>query len=103
MQPMMAIFTPLRWLVDSRIFRRGALQVEEGAAAGGTCDVVGLEDAVADRLEDVEGKAHARAGAGLAADEDGVANAVAKERTDVGRGAEHGIKHVRHDAGRGAG
>src|SRR5271169_4952569 len=38
-------------------FRRGGLEIEERAATGGTRDVVGLEDAVADRLQDVESKA----------------------------------------------
>ena len=82
-------------------FRRGGLQVEERAAAGGTGDVVGLEDAVADRLQDVEGEADAGAGARLAADEDGVADAVAEQRADVGGGAEHGVEHVGLRAGRG--
>ena len=90
----MAILTPLRWLVASRILAVVALQIEQGAAAGGAGDVVGLEDAVADGLEDVEGEPNAGAGAGLAADEDGVADAVAEERADVAGGAEHGVEDV---------
>ena len=82
-------------------FGGGGLQIEEGAAAGGTGDVVGLEDAVADRLQDVEREADAGAGAGLAADEDGVADAVAEQRADVGGGAEHGVEDVGLGAGRG--
>jgi len=82
-------------------FRRRRLQIEERAAAGGTGDVVGLEDAVADRLQDVEREPDTRAGARFAPDEDGVADAVAEQRADVAGGAEHGVEHVRNFTGRG--
>ena len=81
--------------------RGGGLQIEERAAAGGAGDVIGLEDAGAGRLEDVVGEAQRLAGRGFALDEDGVADAVAEQRADVGRGVEQGGRGNRLEVGAG--
>ena len=66
------------------------LEVEECAAAARAGHVVGLERTATGGLEDVEGETETLARAAFAAHEDGVADAVGEEGTDVHRGAEQG-------------
>ena len=66
------------------------LEVEERAAAARAGDVVRLERTATGGLEDVECEPEALAGSALASDEDGVADAVGEEGTDVHRGPEQG-------------
>jgi hypothetical protein len=80
------------------------LEVEEGAATGGAGHVVGLEGAAAGGLEDVVGQLEGGAGCRLAADEDGVAYAVAQEGAKDGGGGNEGGGGVgRGDGRRGRG
>ena len=87
---MMAIFTPLRCSVRALMRRGDGLQVEQRAAADWAGDVIGLERAAACRLQNVVGQPQRLAGAGFAAHEDRVANAVRQQRADDDRGAEQG-------------
>ena len=89
---MMAIFTPLR--CDGRGFdaRGGGLQIEERAPAARAGDVIGLENARAGGLQDVVGQAQRLPGRFFALHENGVADAVAEQRADVGRRGEQSLR-----------
>ena len=75
-------------------FLRGGLQVEECAAAAGTSDVVGLENAYAGGLQDVVADAQSLPGGVFAIHDRRVANAIAKQRANVGGGGEQVLGEV---------
>ena len=83
--------------VDGRGFdpRGRGLQIEERPAAGRAGDIVGLENPGASRLENVVRQAQGLAGPVLALHQNGVADAVAKERADVRRGGQEGGQKFR--------
>ena len=68
------------------------LQVEQGAAATGASHVVGFENPRARCLQDVVAQSQRLSRRFLALHEDRVADSITKERPDVGRGDEQGMK-----------
>ncbi len=94
MQPMMAIFTPLRWAGGGFDAGGGFLEVEQGAAAAWAGDIVGFKNADACGLEDVVGDAEGLAGGCFSLDENRVADAIAEQGADVGGGVQEIVDEI---------
>lgn len=81
-------------------FLGGGLEIEKGAAAGRAGDVIGFEDAGACGLQDVVGEAKGLTRGSFSAHEDCIADAIAKEGTDVLGGGEEGFEEIGFAGGR---
>ena len=86
----MAIFTPLRCSVRALMRAVTVCRLNSVRPQRRAGDVIGLERAAARRLQDVVGQPQRLSGAGFAADQDRVADAVRQQRADDHRGAEQG-------------
>src|SRR5438094_5442645 len=71
---------------------RCRLQVEQGATTTGAGDVVGLENAGTGRLQNVVAQTQGLSGGLLTLHENRIANAVTKERANVGGGDQESVK-----------
>ena len=86
----MAIFTPLRCSVRDLDARRHRLQIEQCPPATRARHIIGLERAATRRLQNVVSQPQRLPAAGLATNQNRVANPIRQQRTDDHRGAQQG-------------